>query len=240
MPQRYWLLLGWASTVYKQSHRARLKTSAPSPDESRSILFYNRHFTVDMVATRRAAQPIVDDELAMDDPELALKKKPVRKATAKTTKTAAKTAERPKTTRSKKAEPEPEIQDEVEEDVQPVKPTRKAAGRPKKEAVPESPVEDATMSKKPTRGAKAGSVRGKKAIPVAEDIEPAPVAEEPKPTRATRHKQKSNRRLFSGGKSLKSVVVVGLDRRCPSLGFKAIRIAECWDASFRVVSGRQW
>ena len=139
-----------------------------------------------MVATRRAAHPAVEDELAMDDPELALKKKPVRTAATKATKTATKAAEKPKATRGKKAGPTPEIQEDEVEDVQPAKPTRKAAGRPRKEAGPEPPVGEGTMSKKPTRATKAGSVRGKKAAVVAEDVEPAPVAEEAKPTRASK------------------------------------------------------
>ena len=136
-----------------------------------------------MVATRRAAQPAVEDELAMDNPELALKKKPIRKTTAKTTKAAANSAPKPKATRGKKAEPD--LEEEME-DVHPVKPTRSVAGRRKKQAVPERVVEDEEIPVRPTRPTKAGSVRGKKAAAIAEDAITAPTIEVPKPTRGTK------------------------------------------------------
>ena len=139
-----------------------------------------------MVATRRAAQPAVEDELAMDDPELAPKKKPVRKATAKTSKTTAKVEAKSKSTRGRKAEPEVEVEQDEEEEAKPAKPTRKAAGRPKKEVVSELAAEETSEPAKPTRATKAGSVRGRKAVAVATEPEDDVVAEQPKPTRATR------------------------------------------------------
>ena len=139
-----------------------------------------------MVATRRAAQPAVEDELAMDDPELALKKKPVRKTTAKTTKTTAKSDAKPKTTRGRKVEPELEVQQDEQEEVEPAKPTRRAAGRPRKEAAPEPVAEQTCEPAKPTRATKAGSVRGRKAVAAAEEPENVIAIEPPKPTRATK------------------------------------------------------
>ena len=139
-----------------------------------------------MVATRRAA-PVVSDELAMEDPELALKKKPVRKATAKTTKTAPKPEAMPKATRGKKAQTVEEVQEDEVEDVQPTKPAKKAPGRPKKEVQPEPAVEVETIAaRKPTRATKDASVRGRKAIDIAEDSDATTAVEDAKPTRASK------------------------------------------------------
>jgi len=127
--------------------------------------------------------PIDNDELA-SDPEAMFKKKPVRKATAKTNaktsadKTTA-TATKGRATRGKKVEPEEAV--EVVEEA-PVKTAKRAPGRPKKDA---APVEEVAEVAKTMRATKTGSVRGRTA---AAPVEEAPEAEveQPKVTRATK------------------------------------------------------
>ena len=132
------------------------------------------------------------------DLDHTLKKKPVRKATAKTTKSETKAKStrgkkaapepepdeveaaeepKPKTRRGKKADPEPEVIAEIE----PIKTTaRRTAGRPRKAITQNTFAPDSEESEQPAKAAratKAGSVRGKKEVAVSAE---APAQEEPK------------------------------------------------------------
>jgi hypothetical protein len=143
-----------------------------------------------MVATRRTAQPGPADELA-SDPDIMLKKPPVRKTTAKGTVTSkTTTAAKGRTTRGKKAEPEDE-EVEIAEDVQaakPVKTARKAAGRRKQDADANvTPVVvEAPAPVKVTRATKTGSVRGRKAVSTVEEEPVAPAVGDVKPPRTAK------------------------------------------------------
>lgn len=140
-----------------------------------------------MVATRRTAPTVVDTE--MPDPELALKKKPVRKATARTAAKAAPAA-KAKTSRAKKAEEAPvePVSEAVEEAPKPrgtrgrPKRTVEVAPEPEPQAEPEKPVKPA----KATRATRAGSVRGKAPVISAEEAPELRAPKAAKPARQTR------------------------------------------------------
>ena len=140
-----------------------------------------------MVATRRTAPTAADSD--MPDPELALKKKPVRKATAKQTAKSAPAAKaattaaaaKTKTTRGKKAEPKPaEEEPEVVEEAPKPKTTRGKKAEP-------APVEEQPQVVEEAPKPKATRGRPKKTVEVAAEPVPEQVVEEPaKPTRSTK------------------------------------------------------
>ncbi|EME88033.1 uncharacterized protein MYCFIDRAFT_192300 [Pseudocercospora fijiensis CIRAD86] len=144
---------------------------------------------------------------APDDASTMLRKKPVRKVTAKAA-PATSTAAKAKATRSKKTEPEPEVVDDDEPDElqeeapAPTKTTRKVTTRAKKS---EEPVKPATTksaaSKAPSKPAKAATrtTRGKAAEEVAEqnletkkpELKPTTQSTVTRATRATAAKDKA-------------------------------------------------
>ena len=138
-----------------------------------------------MVATRRMAPRGPEIEHALDQgPELALKKKPVRKATAKTAQTEAK----PKSTRSKKAAPGPEMEiNEPGQEIKASKTTKKSTIRGRKDIIELKPGEEELVEPaKETRSTKAGSVRGRKAVGTAPERQIEPAIEDARPSGTTK------------------------------------------------------
>ncbi|KAK3719445.1 hypothetical protein LTR37_004303 [Vermiconidia calcicola] len=141
-----------------------------------------------MVATRRMVQKDPMEGDLASNPTLTLKKKPIRKATAKNN---TKPETNTRATRGRQAMPEPENfgegAAEQEEQAAPAKATRRPVGRPKKEAVKSAPIaEEMAEPAKPTRSTKAGLVRSKRTVSTLEDTSVAEVPEEPKGARSTR------------------------------------------------------
>ncbi|KAK4507598.1 hypothetical protein PRZ48_001333 [Zasmidium cellare] len=148
-----------------------------------------------MVSTRGGTRTAGADEKK----ESTLRKKPVRKTTAK----AAPAASKAKATRSKKTEPEPQQEDDDEEDeiqlAEPPpkatrrapaakpEPTKRAATRPKKDEEPqkETAAKPATRTTKAASNATTAKAKAKGAKPEMPEL-PPPTTTTTKGTRATR------------------------------------------------------
>ncbi|KAK3701677.1 hypothetical protein LTR37_015329 [Vermiconidia calcicola] len=140
-----------------------------------------------MVATRRMVQKDpMEDDLASGS-NLTMKKKPIRRATAKNTTTETRT----RATRGKQPMLKPENFDEgaseQQEPAAPANTTKKPVGRPRKEAVKSAPIaEEIAGPARPTRSTKVGSARSKRAVSTVEEPSIAEMSEEPKGATSTK------------------------------------------------------
>lgn len=126
----------------------------------------------------------------MAEPDLSktLRKKPVRRATAK--KTEREPQQKPRTTRGRKAAPTPEEitpEDSAaqESDVPQIEKPARKVGRPKKQA-PTPAAEDPTPVQQPSKPTRSTAASRAKTETMAEKRRELPAVSEPKPTRRTR------------------------------------------------------
>ncbi|KAK5123287.1 hypothetical protein LTR85_002717 [Meristemomyces frigidus] len=141
-----------------------------------------------MVSTRRTAHNEPEQDMTEPDLSKTLRKKPVRRATAK--KTEPEPQQKARATRGRKAAPTPEETQQDEsvsqepEITQPEKPARRV-GRPKKQA-PTPAVEEPTPIPQPTKPTRSTAASRAKNTEAAEKRREVPTTDEPKPTRRTR------------------------------------------------------
>ena len=155
----------------------------------RTITHSNVHHPYIMVSTRRSAQKAPSEEIA--DPELTLRKKPVRKTTAKAPQSAKTTT----TTRMTRAAKTASNADTIPEEREVTVPTKSRArstkpgpAGPKKTDGATAKVEpevEPTKSARSTRTTKNATLRGKKAMAVEVEAPALLVPDEPK-SRTTR------------------------------------------------------